>query len=265
MTKILDIHHHMGPRDRLTGTRTDYDFEAAAGRHIRVLDEYGFDQAALIPSHNSLITGPADIRWLNEQIASAVAAHPDRFAAAIGTVDPGFGDLGLPEIEYAVTELGMKALAWHSRFSGIPTDAPAIVKYVRLCAELDVPVLIHAMAESTFESMWRLVRIAQLVPNARILALDAFTTLNQIEYITQIAAGTPNLQFETAVLRSSSTFLQRIVDEHGPEKIVFGSDYYDDARTRAPGAIAEIGAMELTDEQRDMILGGNARRFLGID
>jgi len=265
MTKILDIHHHMGPRDRLTGASGDYDFEAAAQKHIRVLDEYGFDQAAIIASHNQMVTGPADARWLNTRIAAVVAAHSERFAAAIGTVDPGLGDAGLAEIEYAVTELGMRALAWHSRFTGMPTDSPTIIAYVRLCAELGVPVLIHAMAESAFEVMWRVVRIAQLVPAARILALDAFTSLTQVEYIVNVAAQTPNLQYETAVLRSSSMYLQRLVDEHGPEKIVFGSDYYDDTRTRAPGAISELGAMELTEAQRDAILGGNARKLLGIE
>jgi len=121
------------------------------------------------------------------------------------------------------------------------------------------------MAESSFEAAWRLVRVAQMVPTARILALDAFTSLTQVEYVVNVAAEVPNLQFETAFLRSCSTFLERLVREHGAEKIVFGSGYYDDKRTTAPGALSEFGAMELGEADRELLLGGNARAFLGID
>jgi predicted TIM-barrel fold metal-dependent hydrolase len=261
---ILDIHHHIGPRDRLSGTDEDYDFEAAAEKHLRVMDDYGIAEACLIASHNARISGTDDVRWLNTRVAEVTAAHPDRFVACAGTVDPGLGADGIKEVEFCARELGMNALAWHARFAGMPIDSPSIARYVQVAADLDTPIMMHMMAESNWEAPWRLVRIAEQVPNARILALDAFTALHQVEWVLAVGAKVPNVIFETAFLRSCSMLLEKLVASHGAEQIVFGSGYYDDTRTRAPGALSEFAAMDISDDDLRLMVRDNARQFLGL-
>lgn len=264
MARIFDIHHHIGPRDRLTGADEEYDFEAAAEKHLRVMDEYGIEQICLIASHNARITGTDDVRWLNRKIAEVCAARPDRFAAGAGTVDPGLGDAGLKEIEYCATQLGLNAMAWHPRFAGMPTDAPPVRRYVGATAEFGLPILMHMMAESNFEAPWRLARVAREYPAAQIVALDAFTTMNQAEWIVNVGGELPNVTFELALLRSCSIFLDQFVVSYGAERLIFGSDYYDDVRTRYPAGIGELSATDMSEADRAKILNGNARRVLGL-
>ena len=264
MTNILDIHHHIGPRDRLTGGSEDYDFDAAVEKHLRVMDQYGVERVNLIASHNARIFGTEDVRWLNAKVAGAVASRPDRFASGTGTVDPGLGDIGLKEIEFGIKELGLKAMAWHSRFAGMPIDAPPLRRYVGYTAELGAPILMHMMAESMFEASWRLAKVAKEFPNANIVALDAFTSLLQTEWIMNVGGDIPNLSFELALLRSCGAFLEQFVAKWGADRLVFGSDYYDDSRVRAPAALFELDSMELSDSDKQLILHGNATRILGL-
>jgi uncharacterized protein len=264
MTSILDVHHHIGPRGRWTGSQEPYDFAEAVEKHVRVLDEFRVDQACLIASHNTIVTGPQDVRWLNEQVAAASALKPERFPAAIGTVEPTMGDRGLEEIDYAIAELGMKAMAWHTAFQGVMTNSPAMVKYVRRVAEHGVPVFLHMIAEQVSEAPWRLLDVARQVPEAKIVALDAFTQVAQNDWIVAVGGTVPNVTYDLSLMLSGSKHLTEFVRRYGPDGLTFGSDYYDDTRTRVPGGLYEVRNADISDSDRDLILSGNARKLLGL-
>lgn len=73
-----------------------------------------------------------------------------------------------------------------------------------------------------------------------------------------------NVYFDTA----ASPFLYtpriygQVVDLVGADKILFGSDYPLLAQSRF---LKEIGSLDLSEESKNLILSGNARRLLGID
>lgn len=264
MARILDLHQHIGPRDRITGSDGKYDFTLAAEKHLRMMDSYGIAEACLIPSHTARFAGPEDIRRLNESVAEVRAARPDRFVACAGTVEPALGDAGLAEIQYCIDELRVNAMAWHCQYSGMNVDAPPMKRYVGFTAEAGVTILMHMLAECSFESGWRVGLLAEEFPSARIIGLDAFTSLEQIEWIVSVGGRYQNLMFDLAVLRSCSTYLEKFVEKYGPGRLMFGSNYYDDAGPRAPAALCELDAARLPEQDKDAILGGNARRVLGL-
>lgn len=266
MTEILDIHHHIGPRERLTGEHVEYDFKAALEKHVRTMDEFGVAHACLIASHNARITSVQDVRWLNTQVAEARNSQPDRFVAAAGTVDPALGDAGIEEIDYCIGELQLNALAWHTWFSGVFVDSPSIRRYVKHVASLGKPVFLHMIAEHQSEAPWRVAHLAEQIPEVQIIALDAFTSVDQSQWIVEMGGRIPNVTFDLSLARGgSSGVIEQFVQRYGAERLVFGSDYYDDTRTRFPGGLFEARTADISDADREMILSTNARRLLGIE
>jgi uncharacterized protein len=81
-------------------------------------------------------------RESNDQLARAVAAHPDRFAAfaTLPTPDPG---AAADELERAVSELGMKGAMVNGHTSGRFLDDPAFDVLLARFERLGVPLYLH--------------------------------------------------------------------------------------------------------------------------
>jgi uncharacterized protein len=260
---LLDIHHHIGPRDRLTGRYGDYDLTTAIDRHLRDMDEHGIEQACLIASHNSVLTPARGVRQLNELVARACAAKPDRFVAGVGTVDPVIGEAGFAEITACAGELGLAGLAWHPHFQGVSADSPALVSYVRCAASLGLPVFMHMVPGSAQEAPWRVLRLAESVPSATIICLDAFASFDQAQWALHLGGRAPNLVFDLSHIAFGSAVITRFVQQYGAERLVFGSDFYEEIGPKVPVAVPIVRMARLGQADEDLILGSNARRLLG--
>jgi len=72
-----------------------------------------------------------------------------------------------------------------------------------------------------------------------------------------------NVYFDTAAspFLYSPRIYGQVVDLVGADKILFGSDYPLLAQSRF---LKEIGSLDLSEESKNLILSGNARRLLGI-
>jgi predicted TIM-barrel fold metal-dependent hydrolase len=259
---VLDIHHHIGPRDRLTGQYGDFDLTRAIDRHLRDMDEHGIEQACLIATHNSVLSPARSVRQVNELVARACAAKPDRFAAGVGTVDPVIGEAGFAEIRACADELGLAGMAWHPHFQGVSADSPALIRYAAFAADLGLPVFMHMVPGSAQEAPWRVQHLAESVPAAQVICLDAFASFDQAQWILAAGGRVPNLTFELSHLAFGSAVVVRFVQRYGAERLVFGSDFYSDVGPKVPVALPVVRLAALSRPEEDMILGGNARRLL---
>lgn len=81
-------------------------------------------------------------REANDQLAAAVAAHPDRFAgfATLPMATPG---AAADELERAVRSLGMKGAMIHGMVNGRFLDDPAFLPILECAATLNVPLYLH--------------------------------------------------------------------------------------------------------------------------
>ena len=81
-------------------------------------------------------------REANDELARAVAEHPDRFAAfaTLPTPDPG---AAADELERAVSELGMKGAMVNGHTSGRFLDDPAFDVLLARFERLGVPLYLH--------------------------------------------------------------------------------------------------------------------------
>jgi uncharacterized protein len=261
---VIDVHHHFGPKGRLTGEDGEADIAAELRPHLEIMDRHGVDQAFLITSHNALGRGPDGTETVNDLIAEAVRLEPGRFPAGLGTVDPVAGDAGITEIDRCVRDLGLRGMAWHALYQGVMIDSPVMIRYMEHCAELDVPIFIHVVADSKNEAIWRLAHVAEKLPSGRFVALDAFSSHDQMEWLIEMGGRYPNVWWETGCLFTAGHPLQRFVARHGVSRLLFGSDFHAAGEPILPFALYEVLHGAWPTEDKGAILGGNARELFGL-
>ncbi len=84
---------------------------------------------------------------VNEQLAKAVLAHPDRFAG-LATIAPQDPISAAQELDRAVTKLGMKGLMINSHTKGQFLDEEKFWPILEKAQALDIPIYIHPRTPS---------------------------------------------------------------------------------------------------------------------
>ncbi len=270
MTRIIDIHHHVGDVGPLAGLAAAVNpserMEADIAVRLAYMDANGIDEAVIMPSNG----GPAprgfeDRRADNDRIAAYRDANRSRFIAALGTVDPKDQDLALREIDRCVTELGLAGIVWHHRFLGIPINHPFMDTLLDRVQTHQVPAFVHVIAESTFESPWRLEALAQRHREVTFVALDGFSGVSNAQWMIHLAKNNENILFDTGVLISVAHMLAEFVDTVGADRLLLGTDFYSTPQLFcSPFPIGELNAMELSEAQLEAICSDNARRLLRL-
>ncbi len=275
--QVLDVHHHVGsaflalggPLEEPTDEHSDAQRESVASAEvaarIEIMDRGGVDQAIVIPGHGYLRPrGIVDTRAENDAIARYRDRRPDRFPAAVGIVEPRDGPDGLAEVDRAKHELGLAGISFHTRFQGVSLDSRWILAYCERMAELDLVPVIHAMNETPEEALWKLAVLARSIPDVPVLALDAFGSYEATRECFFIAEVAPNVVFDTS-LSYNFDFIEEFAGRFGAERVAFGTDLYSHpVGRRISHLLPQIEASSLSDEEKALILCGNARRLFGL-
>lgn len=276
---ILDVHHHVGSAFLALGGEIDSaksgGTKASAAKpspadlelesRLTIMDGAGVDQAVVIPGHGYLRPrGLPDTMAENDLIARYRDRLPARFPAALGIVEPAYGDACFAELERCKFELGLAGISFHTRFQGVSLDSRFILAYVAKMAELGLLPVIHAMNETPEEALWKLAVVARSIPDTPILALDAFGSYEATRECFFIAEVAPNLHFDTS-LSYNFDFIEDFARQFGAERVVFGTDLYSHpVGRRISHLLPQILESKLSDEQKRAILAGNARRLFGV-
>lgn len=268
--EIFDIHHHVGATPGVgveaAETGSAAAMEADLTARLAYMDRFGIAQAALMPSIGTPTpNGVADRKAANDRVARYRELEPSRFPAALGTVDPADGQAALDEIDRCVEELGLRGIAWHHRFIGQAMDDLRMDPCLEKLAEHGVPAFVHIIADSTLEAVWRLEALADRFPEQQFVALDAFSSANQAHSLPHVAEKHPNIAFDTAVMVSVGHMMDRFIEMAGSDRLCLGTNFYSSPRLfRTPFPLAELKEMDLDPDTLAAVLGGNARRILGL-
>lgn len=274
---VLDVHHHVGSaflalggeidssdsRSASTAKPSPADVELAS--RLAIMDGAGVDQAVVIPGHGYLRPrGLPDTMAENDLIARYRDRMPERFPAAVGIVEPAYGDACFAELERCKHALGLAGISFHTRFQGVSLDSRFILAYVAKMAELGLLPVIHAMNETPEEALWKLAVLARSIPDTPVLALDAFGSFEATRECFFIAEVAPNVCFDTS-LSYNFDFIEDFAREFGAERVVFGTDLYSHpVGRRISHLLPQIVESSLRDDEKALILAGNARRLFGL-
>ncbi len=264
--------------------------------HIRDLDIAGVDMAVLSLSCWQEWTTMATAPVINDCMAEVQSRHPDRFIGLAHV--PPFEEGALEELERAVKVLGLRGVAITTHTLGRYPDAPEFRPFYAKVAELDVPIIVHAASLPQGEAILNIVYdgighplVGRILDHSlatiRTLTshmLDDFPSLRFVhghlggaaffparEWL--MLAGPeyekyrPQLYFDTAPLGWSRHALTCAAASHGVDYVMMGSDYPAAAHSGQDiaSAVKAIQELDLTAEEKERILGGNAARVFKIE
>lgn len=240
--------------------------------------------------------GQVIARFLNQHIAELVASKPDTFAG-MGTVPLQDVGRAIEELRFLREQLNMRAVQIGSCPAGRDLDDPLLFPFFEACRDLGVAVFVHPMQPliggerlaryylpnivgnplETALAMTRLVvgGVLEKLPDLHICfahAGGAFPlVLGRIDKGFAVRAEMrENIQRKPSeyarmiyvdALTFDPTSLRLVVDKHGSDRVLMGTDY-----PFGLGEVDPIGAIKDADLSEDItraIIEGNVWTFLG--
>jgi predicted TIM-barrel fold metal-dependent hydrolase len=226
---IFDCHQHVGTTadahgggvagQVAGGTIVDEEVDT----RLAFMDRAGIREAVVIPGHNyDRSDGIAATRRENDVIAAYRDRRPDRFPIAAGVVEPLDQAAGLGEIDRIATELGLRAVSFHTEYQGVTIDSPWMLRFLERMGELGLVPLVHASNAVLHEALWRMGKVARALPDLTMVAVEPFFTHDGMDESFFIADVAPNLIFETASCFDTDMLLGFLA-RFGAERVGFGS------------------------------------------
>jgi aminocarboxymuconate-semialdehyde decarboxylase len=272
---------------------------------LQTLDERGIDVQVL--SINGFWWYEADralarqiVRVHDEKLAEWCAAHSDRFVA-LTSVALQYPDLAAEQLDYAVTQLGMRGASVGGHVDGEALSLPRFDPFWAKAEELGVVVFMHpngagnVVRDGALQGRGNLgniignplettVFLSRLIfdgtldrfPGLRVCAAHAGgylpSYLGRSEVACQVRANAdcanskrPSEYLKREILVDAMVFseegLRHLVAEMGAGQVVHGTDVPYDW---PDGVDIILGAPFLSDADKEAILGGTLMRLLRI-
>ena len=234
--------------------------KACVGVLLRFADKLDIDKLCLSLGYGrEQQPTPEQLRTHNRQVAEALGYAPDRLIGFV-YLNPMHTEASLAEVEAHIVRGPMRGI---KLWIACPCSDPRLDPIVEKATELDVPVLQHTWLKATgnepFESTPDdMADLASRHPRAKLIFGH---TGGDWEYGIMAVRPYPNVYADLAGGAPTSGLAELAVAELGAERVVYGSD--------APGRsyasqIAKVYGARVTDGERDLILGGNMARLLGL-
>lgn len=262
----IDFHTHAFP-------------DALAARAIPALAHTG---GGLIPYTDGTVSGlyknmdkcgVSHAVLLNIAVKPGQQTHVNDFAASVisdrlfpfGSVHPDAPN-ALDELE-RIRSLGLKGVKLHPEYQGFDVDDPKVIPIYKKIASLGLITVFHAGLDIGYmppprTTPERLARILPAFDGAPVVAAHMGGYMQWEAVIDRLCGLDIYLDTSYSFSRILKPLAQKIVDLHGPERILFGTDLpWNEAATES----RLIDALDLTPHERDLIFYKNAAGLLGID
>ncbi|MCL1912766.1 MAG: amidohydrolase family protein [Eubacteriaceae bacterium] len=199
---------------------------------------------------------------VNEFAASAVSG----VAKCFGSVHPN--DEGIDAIIGSFRQMGLSGVKLHPDYQEFFADSLEAMKLYEKIEQAGLPVLFHAGVDPLSPNMVHctpkmLATISSKFPKLAVIGahMGGMLCFDDVE---RYLVGLPNVYFDTSMAAAvmPPEQFERIVKNHGPGKILFGSDAPWGARPEVEAAY--IKSLGLGQQALDMIFYQNALRVLNI-
>lgn len=225
---------------------------------LRVMDQNGIDAVVTTPPYSS-IGSDRTYDEANAFLAEAMKRAPGRVLAFI-RVNPHFREHSLERIKTGVKEEGFWGVKLHPRNEAFPINSEELVYPIaELSSRLGVPLLIHTGDPDTYGyAQPTLVGgLAEAFPEVTMILGHMGKRLYEDAIL--VARWFDNIILETSF--QSPRAIRMAVERVGAERVVYGSDM--------SFGFPEVEMMKIKicgfeREEKEMILGGNMARILGL-
>ncbi len=262
---LIDFHTHAFP-ERIAGRAVSGlsyasggmvpQTEGTAASLIAQMDRDGVDLSVV----QSIATNPRQQRSVND-FALEINKH-DRLAA-FGSVHPDAPD-ALEELE-RIAGAGLKGVKFHPEYQGFYTDEQRMRPIYKKLSELGLIVLFHAGQDIGFPPPYH------CLPEHLLGALKWLDTPVVAAHWGGYNVSLPvldtlcgeNLYFDLSLGYGMvpKPVAQAIVEKHGPDRLLFGSDmpWHRPSMERKL-----LATLDISDADREKIDWQNAKQLLGL-
>lgn len=245
--RIIDAHAHLGCINPCHVVMPDVDDK------ILAMDSLGVEKSAV---STFLAIGP-EVERGNDQLAEAIRRYPDRIIG-YGVVNPRVREQVIPELTRCFDKLSMTAIKLHPQFHGYSIEDPICEPVFEFANARKCAVLSHNFGSPGFIS-----EISERFPDMKIIPAHIFhdgARFNLTGHLT-LARETHNVFLDLAFSVVPYANVKKIVDIAGADKVLYGSDSPMMAMSYQ---IGKVSFADISDEEKRMILGENARRVFGV-
>lgn len=236
-------------------------------------------------------------RLINDGLAEISRRYLNRFLA-IGVIPFTAGKAAIFELERLVNEKGLKGIITYTNIEGEPLDSPRFFPIYEKSQELNIPILVHPTVPPSLANMaeYRLVALVGFeheltLAMARIIYAGLLERFPGLKFVFSHLGGTypfiadridrgwhhyafcrknishpPSWYLKKIYMDTVSFYgpaLRCALEVFGPDNLVLGSDHPFPIGD-LPGSITSIEALNISTQEKEKILYGNAKNLLGV-
>ena len=235
-------------------------------------------------------------RTLNDGMASICQKRPDRFMA-FGAVPMSRPQQAIPELERAIHELGLRGVSIPSNVGGRTLDGPEFQEVFAKINEMRLPVFIHPVDRDDFPKAWQSFRLDHYIGwpvdtaicLCKMICSGMLDRLKEITWLVSHMGGPihtlmaridrsnrdgcsekrpveylKSFYYDTAGPAHAGAIMGAVYTV-GADHILFGTDLpWGQEGDYLERAVAGVEESDLTQEQKDLIYSGNAKRILKL-
>ena len=247
--RMVDAHAHLGPYFNFYVPRPDAD------TMVGMMARLGTQQAWIC----SIPACGADIARGNDMTAMAVRRHAGRLVG-YASVNPHYPEGIRAELERSFDELGLELIKVHPSIMEYSVSGPGYEPAWRFAAERRAIVLSHTWTGGSICAPKQFEPLAKEYPDVTfILGHSGGTPAGYMEAI-EAAHKHPNIYLDLCRSVMSRVWVERIVNEVGPDRVLWGTDFPFIDPIYVLGRLASAA---LSDEAKYKIFAGNAVRLRG--
>ncbi len=262
---IIDIHAHVFP-DKIAekasrGIQEFYDirvpYNGTVEKLIELSDRAGVDKMVI----HSPATTAHQVESINNFIIECTKKCPERIIGFM-TMHPDYADCGDIEAEVKrCIDSGLKGLKIHPDFQEFMIDdKKAYNIYEAISGRL--PILVHT---GDYRYQWskpsRMAKVMDDFPDMEVIGAhfggwSEWDNAAEIFRDKNIYVDTSSTMYDVPIER-----VNKLIKDYGVDHVLFGTDY---PMWDAENELKYIEKLDLTQNEREMILHGNTERLLNL-
>ena len=265
MQKVINAHCHIYPAKiasrAVEGIRDFYDLDMSLKGMVDDLIKDGEKVGVVHYLVHSVATTPKQVRSINEFISSEVKAHPG-LLTGFGTLHPDSDDIQ-GDFDHLI-DLGLKGVKLHPDFQRFALNEERAYALGEVINEGNVPLMVHCGDfRYNYSNPEQLKPFLEKFPDLLVIGAH-FAGWSVWQEATEKLAGTPNLvvDLSSSLYDLSPETAVKLIHAYGADKVLWGTDY---PMWESESEMEYFNKLDLTDEERNMILYENAAKILNLD